>query len=164
MGALSEFNSAAFHCYWPGRIARPRPRLERWVGPPAKLASLLRGIASKRNILVRLDNQRTHAHTTTPSARNYHWHSQTLDQCSIGALDLPPGCALAPIQLLLPCAAARNRSHRYRHSLKRRPTASRAPFSAALRVRLARPTRPTPTLQRSRLSRRGRGPCTCRTL
>lgn len=64
----------------------------------------LRGIASKRNILVSLDEQHTHAHTTTPTARNYHWYCQTPDYCSIGALEhwtcfpsalLPPSSSVA---------------------------------------------------------------------
>lgn len=72
---------------------------------PAKLVSQLRGIASKRNILVSLDNQHTPAHTTTPRALNCHWSCLTLEYCSIEALEhlaLRPAALLAPFSCCCP--------------------------------------------------------------
>ena len=68
---------------------------------PAKLVSQLRGTAFGRNILVSLDNQHTHAHTT--SARRFEslpaqLLCQILEPWSIETPARP-----ARIQLLLPC-------------------------------------------------------------
>jgi hypothetical protein len=102
-------------CHWPGRLAR-RQRTGTEAGAKGrtfqqKLVSQLRGTAFGRNILVSLDVQHTHAHTT--SARRIEsprTHSVALsERWNIGNTGTLQhwisswACAPSLIQLLFPC-------------------------------------------------------------
>lgn len=80
-----------------------------WSHLPAKLVSQLRGIAFGRNILVSLDDQHTHAHTTSaccfesPFGRLIALPDPgALEHWTIGTLDSQRGLRFLPTQLLLP--------------------------------------------------------------